>query len=341
MEPIVLVGDVQQRIWDIDEGSIQCVVTSPPYFGLRDYNVEGQFGLEETPQDYVDNLVFIFKGLWYVLRDDGTVWLNLGDSYARTGGTDKTPPKGRVGNTQRTMEIRGDRKQKTPRGLKQKDLIGIPWMVAFALRSAGWYLRSDIIWHKPNPMPSSVTDRPTTAHEYLFLLTKSAKYYYDQDAIREPLAESTLKEIERAYNGQATKNYKSVGAQNPSDTKRRVIESIKKRASIRPGVDTNGGNQGKGGIPIPTGQGANKRSVWRVVPQPYKGAHFATFPEKLVEPCILAGSKPGDMILDPFMGSGTTGVVALRHGRHFTGIELNPEYVTLAKKRMRHVDVQP
>lgn len=328
---VIYPGDVREVLSCLPDESVQCCVTSPPYFGLRDYGMDEQLGLETNPHEYVASMVAVFAALRRVLRDDGTLWLNLGDSYARNGGT---PGGGNrellhMNNTQRRMTS-------VPRGcdLKAKDLVGIPWHVAFALRADGWYLRSDIIWSKPNPMPESITDRPTKAHEYMFLFAKSSKYYYDHEAVKEPYAPGSLERYlypfggskneeladtprgktrmvgMREYKGQATKDYDGAGAQNPSDTKRRIMESMA------------------------AGGGRNRRTVWTIPTQPYRGAHFATFPEKLVEPCILAGSKPGDLVLDPFAGSGTTGAVACRLGREFVGIELNPDYIALAEDRI-------
>lgn len=280
------------------DNSVQCVVTSPPYYGLRDYGVSGQLGLEPTPEEYVANMVAVFREVWRVLRDDGTCWLNLGDSYMSQpswGRGDKTSTlEGRkhseVPHALKDQLGRFERGQQP--GIKPKDLIGIPWRVAFALQADGWYLRSDIIWHKPNPMPESVTDRPTKSHEYVFLLTKSARYYFDQDAVRETHT--------RAWWNEAV-----------NDTGRIV------------GDRNDGGNRQGCGNPA----GRNIRSVWTIATQPTPYAHFATFPEKLVEPCIKAGSKQGDIVFDPFMGSGTVERVAIRLRRHAIGTELNYKYI--------------
>ena len=244
------------------------MVTSPPYFGLRDYGHEGQIGLEETPEAFVDRLVGVFREVRRVMADDGTLWLNIGDSYG-----------------------------------KGKNLVGAPWRLAFALQDAGWYLRQDIIWHKPNPMPESVKDRCTKAHEYLFLLTKSPRYHFDADAIAEAATSRPQRRLTATKDQPGGAGRRAQGGQNP---------------------------QCQGG----TSTTRNKRDVWTVQTQPYKGAHFAVFPEALVEPCVLAGSAPGDVVLDPFAGSGTTGVVALRHGRAFVGCELNPDYAALARERI-------
>ena len=349
----IIQGDVIETLRTLPEGFIHTCVTSPPYWGLRDYGVEGQIGLEETPEEYVEKMVEVFREVRRVLRDDGTLWLNLGDSYANSNAGGK----------------------KTPEGLKPKDLVGIPWRVAFALQADGWYLRSDIIWHKPNAMPESVKDRPTKAHEYIFLLSKSPKYYYDADAIREPMVKGDA--------NSGAKNYRRInGAEFRDDS-----------------------TQSRKDNPL----GRNKRTVWTVSTKPFKGAHFAVFPPDLIEPCILAGAPEKacphcgapwvpvyrreyvggkddpnkenyktpngryevrtergfggtksnraqridilegheptcqcenndgsgrGIVLDPFFGSGTTGVVAEKHGRQWIGIELNPDYIEIARGRL-------
>jgi DNA modification methylase len=305
----ILHGDVREQVADIPAGSVQTCVTSPPYWGLRDYGHAGQIGLEATPAAYVAGLVTVFEAVRETLADDGTLWLNLGDSYqnakGQAGGIDPKQPARRHGLRPQDVSIPG---------LKPKDLVGIPWMVAFALRDAGWYLRSDIIWHKPNPMPESVEDRPTKAHEYLFLLSKSSRYYYDADAIAEPLPESSLRRYQHAVDTNEqydpTRHKTAEGVQTPMQILTRAAAGVLERGT------------------------RNKRTVWTVATQSYDGAHFATYPPALIEPCILAGSRPGDLVLDPFCGSGTTGEVALRHGRSFIGVELNAEYVALAQKRI-------
>ncbi|MCH7799046.1 MAG: site-specific DNA-methyltransferase [Planctomycetes bacterium] len=288
----------------LPSGIVQTCVTSPPYWGLRDYGTDDQLGLEDSPEAYVENLVKVFRAVHRLLAEDGILWLNLGDSYA-TGTTrmrkqSKNPGVG--ANHPRAQN--GVGRVGTPDGLKTKDLIGIPWRVAFALQADGWYLRQDIIWSKPNPMPESVMDRCTKSHEYIFLLSKSAKYYYDGEAIKEPVAAASVSRL-----GQ-----KNLANQRGSD---RV-----------PGKD-NGNMKAVG-----DGETRNKRSVWTVATKPYKEAHFATYPADLIRPCILAGSAKGDTVLDPFMGSGTTAFVSKELGRRAIGCELNPEYIEIAKRRL-------
>lgn len=338
----ILTGDVRERLRDLEPSSVQCCVTSPPYFGLRDYGVEGQMGLEDTPEQFVAAMTAVFEDVRRVLRKDGTCWVNMGDAYAGSWGAQSRRPN----HEDRSSAMRGisrlqiaaapqlqTRTGSIPpgSGLKAKDLMGVPWMLAFALRAAGWYLRSDIVWSKPNPMPESVQDRPTKAHEYIFLLSKSAKYYYNADAIREPYSLSTLSEFKQAYTGEATKDYAAAGVQNPSAIKKRITDKQRGHGRRHAGFNDRWDDMPKDEQQM---GGANKRSVWTIATQPYPDAHFATFPEALVEPCILAGSKPGDLILDPFAGSGTTGAVAVRLQRNFVGIELNPAYVELARKRI-------
>lgn len=302
-------GDCVSILRSIEESSVDCCVTSPPYFGLRDYGHDGQIGLEPTPEAYVSKMVEVFREVRRVLRDDGTLWLNLGDSYVGAlsqhsqGGSfghrsviaKKTqsgvPSSGRI---QRGLAYRAS-------GLKPKDLVGIPWRVAFALQADGWYLRQDIIWHKPNPMPESVRDRCTKSHEYIFLLSKSERYYFDSESIKEPAKVSS-------------KGIRFGGSKYGDSTD--------------PKYATKSGNVSK------EYEKANKRSVWSVTTKPFKGAHFATFPPDLVLPCIVAGCRPEGIVLDPFSGAGTTGLVALQNGRRYLGIELNPEYVALSLDRL-------
>lgn len=314
-ELIGVAGDV--RLINVDalhglsmlaDQSANCVVTSPPYFGLRDYRVAGQIGVEATPEEYVAKLVRVFREVRRVLKNDGTLWLNLGDSYNAHPGQRKTTDKAGVKQRSDSGSV-GSPSRCVP-GLKPKDLIGIPWRVAFALQADGWYLRSDIIWAKPNPMPESVRDRPTKAHEYMFLLTKSPTYFYDADAIKEPLAATSASRYGYSFGGTKSEELRKHHDDTHLGTRTRVI-----------------GNREK-----PSGR--NKRSIWTIPTKGYKGAHFAVFPEALVEPCILAGCPIGGVVLDHFAGSGTTGVVALKHGRNFIGIELNPAYITLAEQRL-------
>ena len=263
-EPMVFQGDAEEILSQLPSRFFRCCVTSPPYWGLRDYASRRQIGAENEPSEYISRLVSVFKEVQRILTDDGTLWLNIGDSYTSGNRGYRAPDKK---NPIRAMTYRA----KTPNGLKPKDLIGIPWRLAFALQEAGWYLRSDIIWEKPNCMPESVKDRPTKSHEYVFLFSKSPKYYYDYESIREP-------------------------------------------------------------------GGRNRRTVWSIPTEPFSGAHFATFPPKLVEPCIIAGSQPDDWILDPFFGSGTVGVVCEQQHRKYVGIELNQEYIAIAVNRIKNTE---
>lgn len=270
-DSVIFEGDALTVLRRLPSNSIQCVVTSPPYWGMRDYRIEHQdgIGLEPTLPQFINRLVSVFAEVKRVIREDGTLWLNIGDGYTSGNRGWRAPDKK---NPARAMNVRPD----TPEGLKPKDLLGLPWRVALALQDDGWYLRSDIIWHKPNAQPESVQDRPTRAHEFLFLLTKSERYYYDYKAVMEPAGQ----------------------------TMRRL------------------------------------RSVWNVHTQPYSEAHFATFPPKLIEPCVLAGSRPKDFILDPFFGSGTVGIVCMNYGRRYVGIEINRDYVQLAANRLVAADTQ-
>jgi len=365
-------GDCRDVVRKLPEGAAHCVVTSPPYWGLRDYGLPpsvwgqngdcdhewkdaswvnsnasggwqggaqtglegglpegervadykqrripgafcpcgawlGTLGLEPTPELYVEHLVEIFREVWKTLRGDGTVWLNLGDSYNAAGRSGHGTRVGFKQNTNRASAAGLDTCRPSANGLKQKDLVGIPWRVAFALQADGWYLRSDIIWAKPNPMPESVKDRPTKSHEYLFLLSKSKKYYYDLEAIKEP------------FQTDSKENYPA----------RARITGRGNQAAAR----ERGNDRGKSGG-FPANGGRNRRSVWTISTKPYKEAHFATFPPDLVEPCILAGCPEGGTVLDPFSGSGTVGMVALQHNRDFIGIDLSTDYTLLAEKRI-------
>jgi len=296
-------GDCIEGMRTLPDKSVNCCVTSPPYFGLRDYGHEGQIGLEETPEQFVAKLVEVFREVKRVLKDDGTLWLNLGDSYAGGGGASghTVETKNLGANTSNYGAVKSGGKRY---GLKQKDLIGIPWMVAFALRADGWYLRQDIIWHKPNPMPESVTDRCTKSHEYIFLLSKSQKYYYDNEAIKQELADP-----------QRT-NFQS-GSRANGDNKDRNDNDLAFRS--KESIYLN----------------ANKRSVWTVTTKPYSEAHFATYPPDLIVDCIKAGCPEGGIVLDPFMGAGTTAMVARKLNRNYVGCELNPEYIRIAQNRLQ------
>jgi DNA modification methylase len=331
----LLQGDCRDVLANLPENHFHTCVTSPPYFGLRDYGAEGQIGLEATPDEFVSQMVAVFREVRRVLRDDGTLWLNLGDSYSAQPGqrkaTDKPGAKqatsvGSIGAPSRSVE-----------GLKPKDLIGIPWRVAFALQADGWFLRQDIIWSKPNPMPESVQDRCTKAHEYVFLLSKSARYYYDAEAIAEPRVQHedangfrggayTNGETNNAVMGRrktpGNKTHKGATAYIGGDRKHRTKAGLVAYAERERAADPN-----DLGV-------RNKRSVWTVATQPFKEAHFATYPPDLIEPCILAGCPKGGAVLDPFGGAGTTGLVADRLGRDCTLIELNPEYAAIARRRI-------
>lgn len=379
---MILIGDVRQKLKELPDQSVHCCVTSPPYWGLRDYGtaswdggdsncdhqgkpvatkaninrncgtgndvknaeareffkeicgkcgakrIDSQIGLEQTPEEYVAQMVQVFKEVWRVLRDDGTLWLNLGDSYATiSGGMEQlrklaadTPNYGAIKYSDGYAGVKQSGKKTSQKlsGLKHKDLVGIPWRVAFALQAEGWYLRQDIIWHKPNPMPESVTDRCTKAHEYIFLLSKSAKYYFDHEAIKEP---ST------SFNA---------NAHSESDKIKNINGSMSEREVTRTTEGLNLKTQAE-----KTKETRNRRSVWTVSTRPFKGAHFATFPPQLIEPCILAGCPLDGTILDPFFGAGTTGLVAQQHGRKWIGCELNPVYAEMAAKRIKDAEPQP
>lgn len=325
----IYLGDALDVLRALPDGAVQMCVTSPPYWGLRDYGVDGQLGLERTPEEYVVNMVDVFREVRRVLRDDGTIWVNLGDTYSSGGRETQVRDTFRDAASGKQKHLNGTAvRAATPENCKPKDLVGIPWMVAFALRADGWYLRSDIIWAKPNPMPESVTDRPTKAHEYLFLLSKSARYYYDADAIREagslnvPWAASShggLLDVSRNDQGSSTLG-KPARATDKQRGHSRPHEGFNSKWDAMTKEEQ-------------AADGRNKRTVWTIATQPYPEAHFATYPEALVEPCILAGSPEGGTVLDPFLGSGTSLAVAKRLGRRGVGIELNPEYIELAKRR--------
>jgi len=322
---------------------VQCIVTSPPYWGLRDYGVAGQLGQEPTLREFIANMVEVFDLCRELLADDGTLWLNMGDSYASTGGPTGPMTGAQFINRQRGKAVicLNNRKAGQEEGLKPKDLVGQPWRLAFALQDAGWWLRQDIIWHKPNPMPESVRDRCTKAHEYLFLMTRSERYYFDQEAILEPVSPNTHARLSQNVQAQIGSARANGGAKSNGNMK-----AVGRK--VYPG---NGVGFGHGYDEAPKGRvknnasfdeamaimptERNRRSVWTIPTQSFKGAHFATFPETLVEPCILAGSRPGDIVFDPFMGSGTVASVAQRLGRRWLGAELNADYIALQAERTR------
>lgn len=335
----VIVGDALEELKKLPEASVQCVVTSPPYFGLRDYGDDRQLGLEPTPGLFISKLVAISREISRVLKDDGTFWLNLGDSYYNyRPGLGQRQSRQSI-STQKSSEFENCPKRGLVlEGFKEKDRMMIPARVAIALQEDGWYLRDEIVWNKTSPMPESVTDRTSKAHEFIYLLTKRPQYYYDAEAIKVPYSPETLPRMSRGvsennkyvdgapgqtaptmnqprlhskYTGQATKDYELALAQNPSDVKRRVEDSI-----------LNGNGM------------ANKKSVWTVSTAQFPGQHFATYPPDLIKPCILAGSKPGDVVLDCFAGTGTTGAVALELGRSCILIELNPKYAMMCEERV-------
>ena len=323
----ILVGDVRETLAQLPDASVQCCVTSPPYFGLRDYGHAGQIGLEQTPDAYVAELVGVFRDVRRVLREDGTLWLNLGDSYARAGGEGGHGPNAQVGNTK---SLQQRRMLQPPVGCKAKDLLGIPWRVAFALQADGWYLRSDIIWHKPNPMPESVTDRPTKAHEYVFLLTKSARYYYDAGAIAEVVANTTRERLSQPSLAQQEGSHRVPGKTNGT------MKAVPPRfGGTKYGENDAPEHRTKSGNEYTFADRRNARTVWPIATQPFKGAHFATMPPDLAERCIKAGTKAGDTVLDPFGGAGTTGLVADRLGRDSVLCELNPTYAAMARDRIK------
>ena len=316
------------RKWAGEGVKAQMCVTSPPYFGLRDYGHDGQIGLEQTPEQYIAAMVEVFRCVRDVLADDGTLWLNIGDSYAAAGGAQVRGTKQTKGSQSGAWN---GETRKPPQGIKPKDLIGIPWMLAFALRADGWYLRQDIIWHKPNPMPESVRDRCTKAHEYIFLLSKSERYFIDPEGMKEPAVKGAAgSEFHTGKTGAHQLGRASTKPRSKADSFKR--DGSKREQTIPgQGYGTHRPEREESSYSLET---RNRRSVWTVATRPYKGAHFATFPPALIEPCILAGSRPGDIVLDPFMGSGTTAAVSIQHGRQYLGCELNPEYGPLQQQRI-------
>ena len=306
MKDTILFGDCRETLSAFLPQSARMCVTSPPYYGLRDYGgEEQQIGQEQTPEEFVDQLVSVFREVRNVLTDDGTCWVNIGDSYYNyRPGKGQSYPKQSVSKTKQDLPDKCNKRGNKLQGLKEKDLIGIPWLFAFAMRKDGWYLRQDIIWHKPNPMPESVKDRCTKSHEYIFLFSKNKKYFYDNEAIKEPAKDwGTRDRTNGKYHNTGTGLAPHSGLSKSYDRK-------------------------------------NKRSVWSITNKPYKGAHFAVFPPDLIEPCILAGSEQGDIILDPFMGSGTTGMVAKKHFRSYIGCELHEDYASLQTDRIDSIPPQ-
>ena len=327
---MILTGDALAQLRRLNTNCIDCCITSPPYYGLRDYGIDGQIGLEASPEEYIDRLVCVFREVWRVLKDDGTLWVNIADSYAGSG-------KGVWQNRKKSKETYviapHSAAAKMPKifdGIKAKDLIGIPWMLAFALRADGWYLRQDIIWQKPNAMPESVRDRCTKSHEYIFMLSKCKHYYYDADAIKEPCVGFDTSYIRG-----------SKGSLTPNSGRRKGNNRSFRGGGVYTGNRSfdNSADRKKetvGNVPNETGM-RNKRDVWSVSTHGFADAHFATFPPALIEPCVLAGSRRGGIVLDPFAGTATTGEVAIKNGRGFIGIELNPFYVDMGARRMESI----
>lgn len=332
----IIVGDCLASLRAMPAQSVHCCITSPPYFGLRDYGHEGQIGLEDSPAAFAAKLVEVFREVRRVLRDDGTLWLNLGDSYSTqskwggaTGGKAAAGLHGALGGG----------RQKARRGIPDKNLIGIPWRVAFALQDDGWYLRQDIIWHKPNPMPESVRDRCTKAHEYIFLLSKRPRYYFDGEAISEALADSTVARLAQPTHAEQRGSDRVPGKTN--GTMKAVGGAYSfARSTATQGMPGAPAQHRPDREPVEYRSRRNKRSVWTVTTKPFRGAHFATFPPDLIEPCVLAGCPEGGTVIDPFGGAGTTGLVAQRHGRRAILCELNAEYAQLARDRI-HAEAPP
>ncbi|MDE3023623.1 MAG: site-specific DNA-methyltransferase [Pseudomonadota bacterium] len=373
MSPLTIHGDNVLILPTLPSSFVQTCITSPPYFGLRDYGVEPTnwpeityvpmaginpltvppmvccLGQESNPGSYTAHLVHVFREVRRVLRDDGTLWLNLGDSYAGSGkcsnpdgSAHKSKLVGKQGENKGMLYGINKPQKANKIGLRAKDLMGIPWRAAFALQADGWVLRQDIIWSKPNPMPESVNDRCTKSHEYIFMFSKNQHYYYDSEAIKTPPSPSLIKQVNEGYQGSSTKDFDACGVQNASSTKSRIIGQCRKKIDKQRGHSRRHAGFNERWDLMTTNEqrslGANKKSVWNVATKPYRGAHFATFPSELIEPCVLAGSGVNDWVMDIFGGSGTSAEVALKHGRKSLIIELNPTYVELSKSR--HINLQ-
>jgi DNA modification methylase len=329
----IILADVMDGLKSIPDKHVQVCVTSPPYYALRDYGVEGQIGLEDSPEEFILKLVSVFSEVKRVLKDDGTLWVNIGDSYAGSG---KGAWDNKDGGQKEVYIPNSDSPQtkikKVPTGCKPKDLIGIPWMLAFALRADGWYLRQDIIWSKPNPMPESVLDRCTKSHEYIFMLSKSKSYHYDGDAIRTPIKESSISRLSQNIENQS-------GSDRVPGKKNGNMKAVGKLDKQRGHPRKHAGFNDRWdsmSTQEQSANGANKRSVWTVATMPYKEAHFATFPEKLIVDCIKAGCLEGGIVLDPFIGAGTTALVSRKLFRNYIGIEINPLYKQIADDRIKN-----
>ena len=333
---MLIFADALDGLKQIADNSVDVCVTSPPYYNLRDYNVDGQIGLEDTPEDYISRLVDVFREVRRVLKPDGTCWINIADSYAGSGKGRKkdgdTSPFGKLQSS--NAGSTSGRLRKTVSGdCKPKDLIGIPWLLAFALRADGWYLRDDIIWAKPNPMPESVRDRCTKSYEHIFMLSKSKNYYFNAEAIAEPVADSTITRLNTDIENQK-------GSAAYGKTNGNMKAAAPRFGGSKYSEDSDVHSRTKSGNEYELKPRRNKRNVWTVSTKSYKGAHFATFPPDLIVPCILAGSRLGGVVLDPFLGSGTTAATAFEHGRDYIGIELNTDYEPLIKERLQNANYQ-
>lgn len=317
----IYTGDALDMLRTLPDQSVHCCVTSPPYWGLRDYGVDTQVGLETTVEEHIAILTVVFREVFRVLHNDGTLWVNYGDTYSANRGYQVPDSKFQnVGNSCSRCS--------SSCGLPPKNLLGLPWRLAFALQANGWFLRTDIIWHKPNPMPESVKDRPTRAHEYIFLLSKSERYYYDHEAVKEPAVHAA----DAHRNRWDTKNY-TIPGQKPQ---RRTTRGPGNWGVVPCGFPGENPGRGRTSGPVSDGNASrNRRSVWTIATRPFPDAHFATFPPDLIRPCVLAGCPVGGVVLDPFFGTGTVGVVCAEEGRRYLGIEINPDYVAMARSRIQ------